>query len=315
MRRLVLILATVAALGGAGCGEDGDASGAGADDRIQVVASFYPISEAAERVGGEAVTVVNLTPAGTEPHDLELTPEQVDQIEDADVVLYLGQGFQPAVEEAAERRDGPSIDLLEALPLEASGAEDDHAGEGEEGGEHDDEGALDPHFWLDPTLLGQAVDQIEEALTEANPERASTFAANADAYRAELDDLHGDFESTLAGCEQDTVVVAHAAFHYLVERYRLHQEAIAGLSPEAEPDPQRLAELADLIDDEGVTTVFYETLVSPRVAETLAREAGVETDVLNPLEGLTQEQLDAGETYATVMHDNLEALGAALDCR
>lgn len=317
MRRLLLALTTTVALVAVGCGDDtDDESSPGADtgDRITLVAGFYPIAEAAERVGGDAVEVINLTPAGTEPHDLELTPPQADQLEDADIVLYLGQGFQPAIEEVVDGRDGLSIDLLEDLPLETGAADADV--HGEEGEDHADEGetGLDPHFWLDPTLLQQAVDRVEEELANVQPENATVFAEQADTYRTELDSLHEDFESTLGACARDTVVVAHAAFHYLVERYGLHQEAIAGLSPEAEPDPQRLSELTDLIEDEGVTTVFYETLVSPRVAETLAREADVETDVLNPLEGLTSEQLEAGETYTSVMQDNLSALRAALGC-
>lgn len=308
MRRSVFTVTAIAvataiatALGAAGCARDSDQQGATADQPVRVLASFYPVAEAAARVGGDAVEVVNLTPAGTEPHDLELTPRQVDQIEDVDVVFFLGQGFQPAVEDIAERRDGLSIDLLDDLPLEP-GATDEG------------EGAADPHFWLDPVLFQRAVDGIEATLGEARPGRADTFAANADAYRAELDDLDRDFESTLDDCARDTIVVAHAAFHYLGQRYGLRQEAVAGLSPTGEPDPQRLAELADLIEDEGVTTVFYERLVSPGVAETLAREVEVQTDVLDPLEGLSEERLAAGESYASVMRTNLAALGTALGC-
>lgn len=319
MNRTMLALTIVSLL--TACGDaDGSSGQAGQDGApITVVAGFYPIAEAASRVGGEEVEVVNLTPAGTEPHDLELTPRQVGQLEDAEVVLYLGQGFQPAVEAVVARRDGLSIDLLERLPLDkATGEDHGHDADEDDAHEEDDDAhgdGLDPHFWLDPVRFGQAVGQIEEALADLRPGRADELAERADAYRTELDELDGDFESTLATCERDTVVVAHAAFHYLTGRYGLHQEAIVGLSPDAEADPRRLAELATLVEEEGVTTVFSETLVSPRVAETLAREADVVTDVLNPIEGLTPDEVEAGGTYISVMRDNLEALRVALGCR
>lgn len=321
----VTTIATVIAL--AACGSSNTAKSP-ADGRVEVIASFYPLAEAAAAVGGDAVRVTNLTPAGTEPHDLELSPRQVDRLQDADVVLYLGRGFQPAIEETAERRKGGALDVLADLPLEEGAAAlDEHADEegqraeenehaDEAGGSEEDErgDALDPHFWLDPNMMGAAVAQIEAALADAAPDHAKAFAENADRYREKLSRLDEDFEEGLAECERRTVVVSHSAFHYLADRYKLEQHALAGLSPEAEPSPARLAELSDLIRDEGVTTVFYETLVAPDVAETLAREAGVKTAVLNPLEGLTSADIDAGKDYAAVMRDNLAALRGALGC-
>lgn len=317
MARTIAALAALSLLLSA-CGDDDagtTAASEGSGDRgetLQVVASFYPVAEAAQAVGGDLVEVTNLTPAGTEPHDLELRSRQVDQLQDADLVLYLGQGFQPAIEEITERRDGPAVDLLAELALEEGTAGSDEHDGGEEG-EHAGE-ALDPHFWLDPTLMAAAVDQIEAALVAVAPEHEDAFAANAAAYRAELEELDEELSSALAECDQRVIVTSHAAFHYLAQRYDLEQIPIAGLSPEAEPSPERLAELADLIEAEGVTTVFYETLVDPDVAETLAREAGVETAVLNPLEGLTAEDVEAGRGYTDVMRDNLAALTDALEC-
>lgn len=255
------------------------------------------------RVGGERADVVNLTPAGTEPHDLELTPRQVDQMEDAEVVFYLGQGFQPAVEEIAERRDANTVDLLEGLPLEKGNQDEGHADEG-----------LDPHFWLDPTLMQRAVDRVEDAYGQALPEHRSEFARNAAAYKAELEALDVDSMAALSGCQRKELVTSHAAFHYLAKRYGLRQEPIAGLSPEAEPGAERLAELANLVRQRGATTVFYETLVSPEVAQTLARETGARTAVLNPIEGLSEEQLRRGETYVSVMRANVAAIRQALGC-
>jgi zinc transport system substrate-binding protein len=296
MKRIAAALPVLGLLFAGACGGDDDA----AQSRPQVAASFYPLAEAAQAVGSDLVEVSNLTPAGTEPHDLELSSRHVDQLQDAALVLFVGQGFQPAIEEIAEERDGPSVDLLAGLPLVAVAEDDDED--------------LDPHFWLDPTLMSLAVDEIERALIEVAPEHAGTFAANADAYRGRLADLDAEFQSALANCARRMIVTSHAAFSYLAQRYDLEQVPIAGLSPESEPTPQRLAELADLIADGGVTTVFYEALVDPDIADTLAREAGVETAVLNPIEGLSAEDAEAGKDYAAVMQDNLAALTAALGC-
>jgi len=299
MRRLVLVLTAALSLVAVGCGDD-EAAGGGSGGKLRVVASFYPVAEAAGRVAGERAVVTNLTPAGTEPHDLELTPGQVDQLEDADLVLYLGGGFQPALEEIAARRDGPKVDLLEDLPLEKGAAE-----EGE---------TRDPHFWLDPALMEKAVERIQAALGEALPDERGELERNAATYRAELRALDARYKTALFTCRRKELVTSHAAFHYLASRYGLSQQSITGLSPETEPDPERLAELTDLVRRRNATTVFYETLVSPDVAQTLARQTGARTAVLNPLEGLTDEQAQKGATYISVMDDNLAALKDALGC-
>lgn len=282
-----------------GCGDDGGRNGSPAGGQIEVVANFYPVAEVAARVGGELVEVTNLTPAGAEPHDIELTTRQVDKLEDADLVLYLGSGFQPAVERVAGRRESGSLDLLEKIELE-------------KGVDNSD---LDPHFWLDPRLMAEAVDAVLDALVALSPSDGPTFRANAARYTEELTALDGELQQGLSECLRREIVTSHAAFFYLARRYRLTQLPIAGLSPEAEPDAGRLASLTDQIKAKGVTTVFYEDLVSPRVARALAREAGVRTAVLSPLEGLSKEQADAGKDYSAVMRDNLAVLREALDCR
>ncbi len=273
-----------AACGGAADGDDG---------RPTVATSVYPLFEAATRVGGERVEVVNLTPAGTEPHDVELSPDDVDGMLDAHLLLYLGGGFQPAVEEVAARRDGPAIDLLDP---EASG------------------GDVDPHIWLDPLRMIEIVEEVVPALAAADPAGEAEFAENAATYTSDLRALHERFERTLARCDRRTLVVSHAAFGHLTARYGLQQEPITGLSPESEPDPERLAQLIDLVKREGVTTIFTEPLVSPDVADTLARETGARTETLNPIEGLTRAEEDAGETYVSLMERNLDAIGKALGC-
>jgi zinc transport system substrate-binding protein len=275
--------------------------------RVSVVANFYPVYEAARRVGGDRTQVTNLTPAGAEPHDLELSPKQVDQILDAAVVLYMGHGFQPAVEDVAKsRHSGVTVDLLGALAAQRklrelpSGA---------------DEKGTDPHVWLDPVLMADLVDEVRKALARADPAGAPTYQRNAQRYRSEIEALDRRFRDALGDCARRVIVTSHAAFGYLAARYGVVQESISGLSPEAEPDPKRLAELADLVRREGVTTIFTEELVSPRVADTLAREAGVRTAVLNPLEGLTSREIARGEDYVSVMEKNLATLRAALGCR
>lgn len=311
--RLIGVVALIISV--AACGSDSSEDGADADGPVEVVASFYPVAEAAQRVGGDLVRVVNLTRPGTEPHDIELSPPQVDRLQDADLVLYLGQGFQPAVEEIAERRRRGAVDLLEVVELEGGAGDFDAHGDEAAGEAHAEEGALDPHFWLDPTRMARAVDGVEQALAKAAPEHGDAFSANAQRYKQALAALDEEFAATLKGCQRRLLVTSHAAFHYLASRYDLEHRPIAGLSPEAGPDPARLAELADLIRREGVTTVFYETLVAPDVAETLAGEAGVKTAVLNPLEGLTQEEIEQGKDYAAVMRENLAALAGALGCQ
>jgi len=298
-RLLVSVLALTAIVTGA-CSPGGSGGGGG---KLKVVAGFSPLAEAATRVGGDLVDVQNLTPPGVEPHDLELTPSRIAAIQEADVVLYLGHGFAPAVEDAVSDARGTTVDLLEGMPLEPGVPEEGQTGSVD-----------DPHVWLDPVLYRQVVQRVEKTFAEARPDDASTFEANARSFDAELGKLDREYRDGLTGCERDLIVTSHAAFGYLAATYGLRQEPIAGLAPDAEPSPDRLAELAALVRREGVTTIFTEELVSPKVAETLAREVGVGTAVLNPLEGLTAKEVAAGDDYVSVMRDNLQTLETALGC-
>jgi zinc transport system substrate-binding protein len=283
-------------LGLAACGGSADAGGS---DQTEVVAAFYPLAFAAQEIGGAAVDVHNMTPTGAEPHDLELTPSDVEDVRNADVVLYLGEGFQPALEDAVAGASGAAVDLLDGIAL--------HEGEGgEEGHEEGHEHALDPHVWLDPVLYAGMVERIGEAL--GKPEQAAGLVD-------ELHALDGEFASTLASCDRNVIVTSHAAFGYLAERYGLEQIAVGGLSPEAEPTPRELEQVIDRVRDSGATTVFFETLVSPEVAETVARETGAKAAKLDPLEGLTSDEQSAGEDYFSIMRQNLAALRDALGCR
>jgi zinc transport system substrate-binding protein len=262
---------------------------AGAASKRSVVAAFYPVAYAVQRVGGDRVDVANLTPAGAEPHDLELTPDQIDEILDASLVVDLGHGFQPAVEKAAEQRDGPTVSLLRS-------------------------GTQDPHIWLDPVRMEAIVRTVQRELTRIDPKGRAEYARNAQRFLTDLAALNTRYAQGLASCRRKVVVTGHEAFGYLAQRYGLRQEGVAGLSPDAEPDAKRLGQLADLIKRLGVTVVYTEDLVSPRIAETLAREADVKTETLNPLEGLTDAELEHGANYVTVMDENLAKLREGLGC-
>jgi zinc transport system substrate-binding protein len=275
----------------AGCGRD---EGSSTDDgTIDVVASFAPVAEAVEVVGGDRVSVTNLTPPGAEPHDLELTPGQVDRLDDADAVFVLGHGFQPAVEEAAKQRNDATVELLDEI-------------------ETDD--TDDPHVWLDPSLHAQLVDAVARELTRADADGASAYDRNAAMFSERIDAVDRAYREGLDDCERRTIVTAHDAFGHLARRYGLEQQGIAGISPDDEPSAARIAELADLVEREGVTTIFTEELVSPRVADALAREAGgIQTEVLDPIEGLPDD-IAAGDGWISAMETNLEKLRTALGC-
>jgi zinc transport system substrate-binding protein len=311
------------------CSTDG--AGTGSDDgTLQVLASFYPLQYVAEQVGGDLVSVDNLTPPSAEPHDLELAPAQVRAVGDADLVVYQS-GFQAAVDEAVDARqpehvvDAADVVELEASPGTVEHMDDEHEGEtAEEHAEHADEsatdedghdhGALDPHFWLDPTLLEPVADAVADELSAVDPGNAATYAANAEALTATLDELDARYATALEPCAGQTLVTSHTAFGYLAERYDLVQIGIAAIDPEAEPSPARLREIGDVVEANDVQTIFTETLTSPKVAETLASDLGVATAVLDPLEGLSTEAADAGSDYVAVMDDNLDSLVTGLGC-
>jgi zinc transport system substrate-binding protein len=286
--RALQLIAAVVAVAFAGCGGSETSSA----EKVRVVTSFYPLEFAAEQVGGPGVSVTNLTPPGAEPHDVELTARDVERIQDADVVLYLGAGFQTAVEDAVEGATGRAVDLLQGIQLREA--------------MHEGELERDPHVWLDPVLYTRIVRTIGRTLESGD--RPKQLAAR-------LEQLDAEFERGLTDCRRRELVTSHEAFGYLAARYGLEEVAIAGISPEAEPTPRELEGIVDRVRESGATTVFFETLVSPRVAAVVAREAGVRTAVLNPIEGLTPDEAEAGEDYFSLMRANLAALRRALECR
>lgn len=286
----------------------------GRAEPIPVAAAFYPVAEAVERVGGDRVEVQNLTPPGTGPHDLELQPRQVTELDDAQVVFYLSGGFQPAVEAAVDQLPGSveKVDVLRGIDLlpvqsQLSGTQGEVDGEELEGG-------LDPHVWVDPVLQSQIAVTVRDALVAADPQGASDYDAGLAAYRAELGALTDEFTSGLASCRSRVIVTSHRAFAYLSERFDLTQIPIAGISPDEEPDPQSLEAVAAAARDNDVKVVFFEEQVPPDLSETVAREIGATTDALDPVESITQEDLDAGASYSSIMRANLASLESGLGC-
>jgi zinc transport system substrate-binding protein len=287
--RAIMVLILLGSLGAVSCGGGDSAASSGT---TSVVAAFYPLAFAAEQIGGGQVEVTNLTPPGTEPHDVELSARDVGRVRSADVVFYIGSGFQPALEEALDASQATAVNLLEGLPLR-------------EGSDQEEDLGVDPHVWLDPLRYAEMSDRIGRALGGA--EQAAKF-------RERLGSLDREFEETLSRCKRREIVTSHAAFGYLAERYELEQIAITGLSPEAEPTPRKLEDAVEDVRAHGATTVFFETLVSPRLAETVARETGASTAVLNPVEGLTEEEAARGDDYFSLMRANLKTLRQALEC-
>jgi zinc transport system substrate-binding protein len=264
----------------------------GTGRRPAVVAAFYPLAFAAQTIGGPGLHVRNLTPSGAEPHDVELTPRDVGDLQRARLVLYLSHGFQPAVEQAVRDARGTRVDVLAGLRL--------HPGSGEEAGK------TDPHVWLDPVLYARIVQRIGRAL--GRPAAATRLVQRVLALdRAD--------RAGLAHCARRDFVTSHAAFGYLAQRYGLQQIAITGIDPQSEPSAKRIASLAQVVRDRHIKTVFFERLVSPKLAQTVAREAGVQTAVLDPIEGLTSAESEHGDTYLSLMRQNLTALRTVLGCR
>lgn len=312
-----LALLAAAACGSASTGTS--AGGAGAGDRPKVLAAFYPLEWVTSRVGGDDVEVGTLTSPGVEPHDLELTPRQIAEIERADLVVYL-KGVQPAVDEAvAEHAADRSFDVAAAVTTLPAAGVDPH-GEEEHGEEHGDEHGhedghahgeidYDPHLWLDPSRFATVATKLGDRLAEAAAAHADAFRSRAAATAQELTALDKELSDGLAECARRTVVTSHAAFGYLADRYKLQQVGISGIDPESEPSPARLAEVAKVAKQEKVTTIFTEELVSPKVAEVLAKEVGATTAVLNPI-----ESRPATGDYLSATRENLARLRTALDC-
>lgn len=340
-RPLLILLILLLAVGCTRAGQPGPgASTFAGDGRLKVAASIYPVYEFARAVGGDRIDLVLLVPPGTEPHDWEPSVGDIRTLNAADLFLFSGAGFEHWVDQAVaslDNRDLVAIETSEGFTLldgagdsddlggqddaDGVGDHDDPDGAGDSDGhdgpdDHDghDHGDLDPHVWLDPDGAAHAVDRIAAALSAADPGNATFYGANAAAYKADLAALDQEFSSGLAQCRRRVFFTTHAAFGYLAHRYDLEQRAIMGLSPDAEPTPRALKAVVEEAREHDVRHIFFESLVSDKVARVVADEIGASTLVLNPFEGLTPEQVAAGESYLSVMRQNLANLRVALEC-
>ncbi|HET6294346.1 MAG TPA: metal ABC transporter substrate-binding protein [Kribbella sp.] len=317
-RTVVAGFAALAAVTLTGCGGNDASDSAGSGEKLNVVTSFYPLEFIARTVGGDAVNVTTLTAPGVEPHDLELTPKQVGEIAGAKLVVYE-KSLQPAVDEAvAQNAKETGFDVAPAAKLEATGADFEEHEEGAgapansvtPAGFTADE--VDPHFWLDPVRYADVVNAVTDKLVQTDSANADGYQQRATALLADLTKLDNEFKAGLQNCELKTFVTSHEAFAYLAKRYGLTMVGIAGFTPDAEPTPARIKEVQDIVRQQKVTTIFYEELVSPKVAESIARDVNVKTAVLSPIEGLSEA--NSQETWLTLMRENLQELRKANSC-
>lgn len=291
------------------------------EEKLLISTSLYPVYFFTSEIVQDRAEVVNLTPGGVEPHDYEPTPRDIERMQESDLLVVNGN-LEPWLEdmESSLQEQGVSVivltedmDLLEG----SSEHEEEHEGEEdhEEEEEHHDENGKDPHVWLDPLLAYEMVEHLTRELAILDPENAEFYEGNADTLKNKLLTLNEKFTTALTNCDQNTFVTSHAAFAYLANRYNLTQLPIAGLSPDIEPSLVEVGEIVDFVKEHEVKVIFFESLVSPKLSETIANEVGAETLVLNPIEGLTAEQTAAGADYFSEMEQNLTNLKVALECK
>ncbi|YCK42851.1 metal ABC transporter substrate-binding protein [Actinomadura sp. ATCC 39365] len=298
--RALIFLAGAALLATSACGAGAaESTETAAGGRPEVIAAFYPLQWLTEQVAGPDANVTVLTAPGVEPHDLELGIQQMTKLQDAALTVYV-KGVQPAVDDAVSA--DTAFDAAAAVTTIPADGHADEEGHAEEHGV-----SYDPHIWLDPSRLATVAGKLGERLAAADPAHAQAYKDRAATAAGVLGGLDQEFAKGLAACAGKTLVTAHEAFGYLADRYKLKQVGIT-LDPETEPSPKRLSEVAALARSEGATTIFTESLVSPKVAEVLAGEVGAKTAVLDPL-----ESKPAGD-YLTAMRDNLKTLRTALGC-
>jgi len=260
---------------------------------IKVYTSFYPLYDFTKKIAGDKAEVINLQPVGVEPHDFEPSPQQVANLYTGRVFIFLGGMMDPWAGKIQDQLQKDGVITLEA-----------------------GQGLMvnnDPHIWLDPVLAKEIARRICNTLVAVDGSHKEYYEQNLHALEQKLDTLDRQYRQTLTGLPRKEIITSHAAFAYLAKRYGLEQLAISGLSPQEEPSPQEMARLVTLCRSKDVKYIFFETLASPKLAETLARETGAGTLVLNPVGGLTPEEVKAGEDYFTIMAKNLASLKKALE--
>lgn len=292
----------------AGCSSRQSPAASPPAGKLKVVASVFPVYEFARRVGGDRIDLAMLVPPGAEPHDWEPTAREIVAIKSAKLFLYHGAGFESIDKLITKEALGSTraVAVSEGIPTIKEKDGDEHS--------HDKHGNhADSHMWLDPVYARQEVATIAAALIAADPSNADYYRQNAARFYKELSALDGEYQSGLKNLTRRTIVTSHAAFGYLAKRYNLDQMPIMGLTPDSEPTPERLAAIVRFCRQHNVKYIFFETIVNPRLAETLAKETGAKLLVLNPLENLTAEELKQGKDYLSIMRENLANLRQALN--
>jgi zinc transport system substrate-binding protein len=287
-------------------------SGRAPEDKLSVTASFYPMAEFTRQVGGDKVDVTTLISPGVEPHDFDPTPQQIAGVYQSRVFIYNGAGLEPWADRLRSELESDGVVVVDASA--GIGLRSKETGTREPGSPGGAYSSFDPHIWLDPVLAAREVDNIKQGLIVADPGNRETYEVNAETYKRKLDELDKEFREALAGCSRGEIITSHQAFNYLADRYGLNVITISGLSPNEEPSPQKLAEVTSFANENDVKYIFFETLASPKLADTIAAETGAQTLVLNPLEGLNDEEIAAGKDYITVQKENIQNLRTALGC-
>lgn len=272
--------------------------------KLKVYTSFYPIYDFTSKIAGEKVELYNMVPSGTEPHDWEPSASDIVSLENADMLVYNGAGMEHWVEDVLMNLENEDLIVIEASKgIDLLSSEDDH--------DHD-QGDYDAHVWTAPLNVKIEMENIKDGLIQLDPESSRYYEENFERYSQELAKLHDEFENGLSHLSNKNFVVSHQAFSYMSKAYGLNQIAIDGISPDSEPNPGRMAEIIDFVIENNIKVIFFEELASSKVASTIANETGVVVDVLNPLEGLSDQEIQNGDDYFSVMRKNLKALTRAL---
>lgn len=269
-------------------------------NKITVTASYYPLYDFVKNIGKNKVEVVNITPAGSEPHDFEPSAKQLAFAYNSNVFIYNGAYLEPWADDFLKDYKNTTVkssNNISLIKLE------------------ENSNLYDPHFWLDPVAAIKIVDNILAGLIKASPENESYFTNNANAYKDKLTTLDKSFKEGLSSCQTDTTITSHEAFSYLSKQYKINLVSISGIDPSVEPDASKLAEISDLVKSKGIKYIFFESLVSPKLAETIASETGAKTAVLDPIEGFSEEDQQKGDDYINVQQRNLQNLKTALECK
>ena len=302
IRKILSLILTTTMLLSVGCTKSSTES-ENSDGKLKIYTSIYPLYDFTKKVGGDKVDVTNLVPAGTEPHDFELSTKDIVNLEKADMLVYNGAGIENWTDKVIDSLESDKIAYVKSSEgLELHTTEDEHDDDGH------NHGSTDPHTWLSIENAKKEMENIKNALVEIDPDNASYYEENYETYSKKFDELDNKFHTTLDSIENKSIIVAHEAFGYLCDEYDIEQVGIEGLTPDSEPDPARMTEIIKFAKDNNIKTIFFEELVSPKVAETIAKEVGANTAVLNPLEGLSEEDINNGEDYFSVMEENLQAI-------